>query len=344
MEFFLVKKKANLYSGQIIDVHAHVYPKNYLKELEKRTEYPTIEIDSSTGIGSIKFSETVSSPFSNSFHDLEYRIKEMDHYKISTQLLSAINPWTDSFPTAELAVRFSRLINDEIASIVSKYKSSNRFIGLATLPLLSPVEAAKELERAIDELGLVGAILGTNVLGTYPSDERFLPVFEMAQKKRCLLFLHPTVPLGADKLKENGFIRSLGYVFDSTLCLVKMAYSGLLDKCPNLKILSAHLSGTFPYVRGRVDAAWRNFANSKGNLSEPPSEKIKRVLYADTISYNTMALKLAADFIGIERLMFGTDFPFDWGIEPARKSVEEAFADADLRKIYSDNFHECTRA
>jgi aminocarboxymuconate-semialdehyde decarboxylase len=327
-----------MYSGHIVDVHAHIYPRNYLKELEKRTEYPTVEIDSSTGRGSIRFSETARSPFSNSFHDLEYRVKEMDHFQVSTQLLSAINPWTDSFPSAELAVRFSKLINDEISSIVSKYKDSSRFIGLATLPLLSPREAAIELERSIDELGLVGAILGTNVSGTYLSDERFLPVFEVAEKRKCLLFLHPTVPLGAERLRENGLIRSLGYVFDSTLCLVKMAYSGLFDKFTTLKILSAHLSGTFPYVQGRVDTAWRNFEDAKGKLAEPPSEKIKRVLYADTISYNTRALRLAAEFLGVDRLLFGTDFPFEWGVETARKSVEEAFEDWEQKLVYSENF------
>lgn len=328
-----------MYSGPIIDVHAHIYPRNYLKELEKRTEYPVIEIDSATGRGFIKFSDTIRNPFSNSFHDLDYRVREMDHFQVTTQLLSAINPWTDLFPSASLAVRFSRLINDEIASIVSKYKNSNRFIGLATLPLLSPGDAAFELERSIDELGLVGAILGTNVSGTYLSDERFLPVFEVAQKKRCLLFLHPTVPLGADRLRENGLVRSLGYVFDSTLCLVKMAYSGLFDRFPNLKILSAHLSGAFPYVQGRIDTSWRNFGDAKGKINEPPSEKIKRVLYADTISYSKGALRLAADFLGVERLMFGTDFPFEWGIESARKSVDEAFADWEQKLVYSENFH-----
>jgi predicted TIM-barrel fold metal-dependent hydrolase len=337
-------KKSNLYSGNIIDVHAHIYPSKYLKELEKRKEFPTIEMDSAPGRGYIRFSETIRAPFSNSFHDLDARIKEMDHFQVTTQLLSAINPWTDSFPSVALAVSFSRLINNEIASIVSKYKNSNRFIGLATLPLLSPTDAAKELERSIDELGLVGAILGTNVSGTYISDDRFLPIFEVAQKKKCLLFLHPTVPLGAERLRENGLIRSLGYVFDSTLCLVKMAYSGLFDKFPNLKILSAHLSGTLPFVQGRVDTAWRNFEESKGKLSEPPSEKIKRVLYADTISYNAKALRLAAEFLGIERLMFGTDFPFEWGMDSARNSVDGAFEDWEQKLVYSENYHACQKS
>lgn len=328
-----------MYSGEIIDVHAHIYPKNYLKELERRSEYPKAEVDPTTGRGFIHFSNAIRSNFATSFHDLEYRIKEMNHFQITTHLLSAINPWTDLFPSAQLAIHFSKMINDEISSIVSKYEKDKRFIGLATLPLLSAKDAAAELERSIDELGLAGAILGTNVSGVYLSDDRFLPVFEMAQKKRCLLFIHPTVPLGADRLKENGLIRSLGYLFDSTLCLVKMAYSGLFDKYPNLKILSAHSSGTFPYVRGRVDTAWRNFEDSKGNITELPSEKIKRVLFADTISYNTGALRLASDSIGIERLMFGSDFPFEWGIDNARQSVEQTFQDWELKRVYSENFH-----
>jgi aminocarboxymuconate-semialdehyde decarboxylase len=326
-----------LYSGKIIDVHAHIYPKNYLKELEKRTEYPLVKFYSSNS-GIIHYSESARNSFNENFHDLEYRITEMDKFKITTQLLSAINPWTDAYPSPDLAIRFSKLINEEISAAVTKYQKEKRFLGLATLPLLSPKDAAIELHRAVDELGLSGAILGTNVSGTYLSDERFFPVFEVAQRKKCLLFIHPTVPLGADKLKENGLVRSLGYAFDSTLCLVKMAYGGVFDKYPNLRILSAHLSGTYPYVEGRVDTAWKNFKDSRGNLSEPPSEKIRKVLYADTISYNRYALKLAREFIGLDRLMFGSDFPFEWGIKEARESVEEAFDPNELRAIYSENF------
>ena len=268
----------------------------------------------------------------------------MDRFKVTTQLLSAINPWTDAFPSPELAIRFSKLINDEISSIVTKYRNERRFLGLAALPLLSPVDAAKELERAVDELGLLGAILGTNVNGTYLSDEQFFKVFEVAQKKRCILFIHPTVSLGADKLRGDGLLRSLGYVFDSTVNLVKMAYAGVFDRYPELKILSAHLSGTFPYIQGRIDTAWKNFEEARGTLSEPPSKKIRKVLYADTISYSKGALRLASDLIGVDRLMFGTDFPFEWGIEEARKSAEDAFDERQLRLIYTENFERVTKS
>ena len=326
-----------MYSGNIVDVHAHIYPKKYLKELEGRTEYPILEVDQS-GRGSILFSESVRGPLGVSFHDIDLRIKEMNSFNITTQLLSTVNPWTDAFPSKELAVKFSKLINDEISSIVSQYKNENRFVGLATLPLMSPNDAADELRRAIDELGLMGAVMGTNISGIYLSDPQFLPIWKVAQEKRCLLFLHPAVPLGADRLKELGLIRSLGYVFDSTVCLVKMAYAGIFDKYPELKILSSHLAGTFPYVQGRVDTAWKQFKESKGSLSEPPSNKIRKVLYADTISYSESALRLASEFIGIERLMFGTDFPFEWGMDNARNSLEEAFEEQELNMIYTENF------
>lgn len=267
----------------------------------------------------------------------------MNSYNVTTQLLSTVGPWTDAFPSKELAIKFSKLLNDEISSIVSKYKNENRFVGLATLPFVSPNDAADELRRAVDELGLMGAIMGTNVSGTYLSDPKFLPIWKVANEKKCLLLLHPTVPLGADKLKELGLIRSLGYVFDSTVCLVKMAYAGIFDKYPELKILSSHLAGTLPYVQGRVDTAWKQFPESKGSLSEPPSNKIRKVLYADTIAYSKSALRLAAEFIGIDRLMFGTDFPFEWGIDNARNSVEEAFDERELKMIYSENFEQIAK-
>jgi predicted TIM-barrel fold metal-dependent hydrolase len=178
------------------------------------------------------------------------------------------------------------------------------------------------------------------VKGTYLSDEKFLPIFDVASKKKCLLFLHPTAPLGADKLDEHGLIRSVGYTFETTVCLVKMAYSGLFDKFPNLKLLSAHLAGAIPYLQGRIDTAWKNFKDSKGKLNEPPTMKIRRVLFADTISYSTTALNLAIAFMGIDRLFFGTDYPFDWGIKDARDSIESTFdgRGEEMQKVYGENF------
>ncbi|MDG6907791.1 MAG: amidohydrolase family protein, partial [Nitrososphaerota archaeon] len=223
-----------MFNGKITDVHAHLYTKNFLKELATRTSYPILR-QASDGSNIVQFNEKQSNKVPNSFVDLEFRIRQMDKYGVTTQLLSATNPWTDSFPTAELALIFSKMINNEISEIVSG--SNGRFFGLATLPLLSPKDAAEELARSIDELGLCGAILGTNVGGTHLSDPSFDPVFQVASKKRAILFLHPTSPLGGDKLKDYGFVRSIGYTFETTACILKMAYAGIFDKYPSLKVL-----------------------------------------------------------------------------------------------------------
>lgn len=325
-----------LLNDEIIDVHSHVYTKGFLRELEKRTEFPMLRSDSA-GRKFIHFRQGASNPVLERFVDIEHRLAQMKLHGISAQVISGTNPWTDSFPSGELASTFSKLANDEISAIVNK--SQGRFLGLATLPLLSPYEAARELERAVDELGLCGAIIGTNVAGSYVSEERFLPIFDVASRKRCLIFLHPTNPLGSESLRENGMTRSIGFTFETTTCLVKMAYSGLFDKFPKLKILSAHLAGTLPYLQGRLETAWRNFSDSKGKLDEAPATKIRKAVYADTISYNASAIRLASEFFGIERLLFGTDYPFEWGIKEARESVEATFRKAvDLRSVYSDNF------
>ena len=325
-----------MYGDKIIDVHSHVYTKGFLRELEKRTEFPMLRSDSA-GHRVIHFRQGVSNPVPESFFDIDHRLAQMKLHGVSTQVISGTNPWTDSFPSGELASTFSKLANDDISTIVAE--SKGRFFGLATLPLLSPDEAARELERAVDELGLCGAIIGTNVAGAYVSEEKFHPIFDVASRKRCLIFLHPTNPLGAESLKENGMSRSIGFAFETTACLVKMAYSGIFDKFPNLKILAAHLAGTLPYLQGRIETAWRNFSDSKGKLNEPPSAKIRKAVYADTISYNPSVIRLASEFFGIEKLLFGTDYPFDWGVKEARESVEATFKKAaELQSIYSDNF------
>jgi aminocarboxymuconate-semialdehyde decarboxylase len=171
------------------------------------------------------------------------------------------------------------------------------------------------------------------------SDEKFFPVFEAASsKKKCIVFLHPAAPLGAEQMREHGFVRSLGYPFETTACLAKMAYAGIFDRFPSLKILSAHLGGAFPYLSGRIDTAWSNFEDSKGDLRDFPSRKIRNSLIVDTISYNSEALRFAAEFLGIDRLVFGTDYPFPWGIKDAKESVEKTFNEDELEKVYSENY------
>jgi aminocarboxymuconate-semialdehyde decarboxylase len=342
------KKEKKGGKKSIVDVHSHVFMKKFLKELEGRSQYPILRRTGRTRRKEggakgealvIQFNErTFSNPISESFFDFEKREKELSSFGIEVQVLSGTNPWVDAFPNADLALKFSKIHNDELSEIVEK--SKGRFVGLATLPLLSPEYAAEELERSIEDLGLSGAIIGTNVKGRYISEKEFAPVFEKASKlgRNCFLFLHPSTPLGSESLKEFGLVRSLGYPFETTTCLVKMAYSGILDRFQDLKVLSAHLAGALPYLSGRVDAAWSNFLDSKGSLNESPIAKIKRVLYADTISYSGLSLRMASEFLGIERLLFGTDYPFEWGVDPAMKSVEKAFCEDELLKIYSENF------
>ncbi len=325
-----------LFTEKVIDVHAHIYTKKFLKELASRTNYPLVNT-SADGSRVIQFNEKLTHKVPDSFVDLDFRLKEMDRFGVTTQLVSATNPWTDVFPTIDLALRCSRMINEEISTIARD--SKGRFLGLATLPLLSPEDAAEELVRAVDELGLCGAIIGTNVGGTHLSDPKFDLVFEAAARKRAVVFLHPTAPLGGDKLKDYGFVRSIGYTFETTTCVLKMAYAGLFEKYPSLRILTAHLGGNLPYLRGRIDTAWKKFPESKGNLSEPPTKKIRSALYADSISYDDGALRLGTEFFGMDRIMFGTDFPFEWGIKEARDSLESAIEDKEqLRAIYHENF------
>ena len=117
-----------MYGDKIIDVHSHVYTKGFLRELEKRTEFPMLRSDSA-GHRVIHFRQGVSNPVPESFFDIDHRLAQMKLHGVSTQVISGTNPWTDSFPSGELASTFSKLANDDISTIVAESKPS-AIIGL----------------------------------------------------------------------------------------------------------------------------------------------------------------------------------------------------------------------
>lgn len=121
----------------------------------------------------------------------EGRIAAMDAAGIDVQILSHTVPGPETLAPAA-AVELARQANDAVAEAVAKY--SGRFLGFATLPMRNPAAAAEELERVVRDHGFVGALINGHVNGRYLDDSFFWPVFEIAEKLRVPIYLHPTIP------------------------------------------------------------------------------------------------------------------------------------------------------
>jgi len=298
----------------IIDFHSHFYPKAYLDELKTGKGYASVERDPQ---GRLLVHYTGDYNIIVGSHtNLEDRLNAMDKHGIDIQVLTLTTPGVER-EEPKRGVRLAQLANDEFGQIAEKHP--DRFTALATLPLQEPGTAVAELERAVEELGLRGAILLSNVNGEPLDSDQFLPIYEKAAKLDVPLFIHPTSPINYAAMDRYRLIPILGFGVDTSLALLRLVFRGILEKLPQLKLVASHLGGVFPYLRGRIDAGFQAYPECKTNISKTPSHYLRKV-WMDSICYESNVLASTYAFSGSDKIMLGTDFPHQ--IADMKKAVK----------------------
>ena len=317
----------------IIDFHNHFYPKAYIDELKRVKGYASVSKDEE-GRFRIQYAgdyNIIVGPHLN----LEDRIKAMQKYGIDLQVLTLTTPSVER-EAPKRGIRLAQLANDEFGDIVQK--QPDRFAALAALPLQCPEAAVTELERAVRECGLSGATLMSNA-NNYPLDsEKLMPVYEKAASLDVPLFIHPTSPLNHTAMEDYRLIPILGFGVDTTLAVLRLVFSGVMKRVPNLKLVASHLGGVFPYLRGRIAIGFNAYPECRTKISEPPSEYLKKV-WIDSICYDQDILMSSYNYSGAEKILLGTDFPHQ--ISDMERAVERIrrleIAEEDQRMILGEN-------
>ena len=212
-----------------------------------------------------------------------------------------------------LAVTLARQINDAFAKVVRKKKG--RFTALATLPLNDPAESVKELERAMKNLGLPGAMVFSNVNHVSLADKAFAPLWKKADELGAVIYIHPTDPAGVDAMLDFWLMPLVGFLMDTTLAAARLVFSGVVDRHPRIRWVLTHMGGATPYLAERFDRGYRAFAECRQNISKPPTEYL-RDFYYDTVNFNPEAVKFAISFAGVDRILAGSDYPHQIGSIP----------------------------
>ncbi|MBI2360670.1 MAG: amidohydrolase family protein [Deltaproteobacteria bacterium] len=316
-----------------IDFHAHLYPEEYLKKLEASKGDVRIERNEK-GERIILSMGAKAGPVTEDFFDIEVRLDRIKKNSIDMQVLSTPHPGVDRFSPDESA-EMSRIINDGLAKVVKKYPK--HFQALAMLPLIDTRLALKELDRAVLDLGLKGMCMLTNVAGKTSDSDFLLPVYERAQSLGIPIFIHPTTPLGAQVMQEWRLAVILGFEFDIMLSATRLAYSGILERLPELHFVISHLGAGLPFVIGRIDRGYDD-PTCGIKTKKPPSEYLKE-LYCDTVSFYQPALMMAYRFYGAQRMVLGSDFPLLIGDLPGAVPSIEAMdiSTEDKEKILGGN-------
>ncbi len=317
----------------IIDWHNHFYPDPYLQGLAKESTYAKVEIDQQDRL--LVHYEGDYNIVVGPHIDIEERLKGMDKAGIDIHVLTLTTPSVER-ETPETGKKLAMLANDGYRDIIEKYP--DRFTALAALPLQDPVAAAEELERSITELGLRGGTLMSNINGKPLDSKDLSPVFDMAVKHDVPLYIHPTSPINSKAMEDYRLVPILGFGVDTSLAVLRLVFSGTLEKYPKLKLVASHLGGVYPYLRGRIDTGYNAYPECKENISKPPSHYLKRV-YTDSIIYDNDVLMSTLAFNGPEMLVLGSDDPHQIGdIEHAVSRINQLeISDHDKQLILGEN-------
>jgi aminocarboxymuconate-semialdehyde decarboxylase len=254
---------------------------------------------------------------------------------VDKQVLTFTSPGTH-IETPERAVRFAAMVNDALAEIVATRRA--RFTALATLALNDPRASVAELRRAAVDLHLPGAMLFSNVNGVALADERYWPLYEVANELGLVLYIHPIDPVGVEAMTEYWLMPLVGFLFDTTLAAARLVFTGIPDRFPRIRWVLGHLGGAIPYLGERLDRGFHAFKECRQHIDRPPTEILKRFYY-DTVNFDTKALRLAIEFAGPDHILAGSDYPHQIGsLKLMRESIAALqISEEDRAAIYGGN-------
>lgn len=263
------------------------------------------------------------------------RLRDLDAMGIDVQV--ALPPPPQCYYTVplEIAVKSAQILNDGIAEYCAK--KPDRFVGFATVPMPDGNEAAKELERAMKTLKFKGVQILTNVAGKELSDPAFAPFWKKAEELNAFVVIHPNGFTEAKRFSRFYFNNVIGNPLETTIALHYLIFDGVLERHPNLKILAVHGGGYLGGYWGRIDHAWGARSDCH-TTPKPPTHYLRKNIYLDTVVFTHDQLVSLVKTFGADRIVLGTDYPFDMAdYDPVEHVVTSGFDASTTAAICGGN-------
>ena len=292
-----------------IDVHSHFFAPALWKKLEEVVGAPH---PAST------FSKVKESGHHMQRFDEGQRLELMDQFGLEKSVFSfpsmpVYMGASEEVKKAGKRKQMTQELNDYFAKV--RHKNPQRLLFFADVPLSVDVAfSCRELHRAIEDLGLQGVAIPTNIAGKRPSEPEFEEFFIEADKMGVPIFVHPQNAYGRDQMEKFMLTPMIGYPAETSLTAAHMILDGFMEKHRNLKIILCHLGGFIPYIHRRLNT-FTEASNvdpelsGKANLNKQPSKYLEHFYY-DTAVGNPEALELCLKVIGPDQILFGTDHPY----------------------------------
>jgi predicted TIM-barrel fold metal-dependent hydrolase len=319
-----------------IDAFAHILPRPYLDRLERQLERT---MDPSR----LAYYREGVFTFDPVLTDLDARWRTIEPHGDYAQVLVLAVPPLEEVGPQDIAAEFARIANDEMAELVRRFP--DRFVGFAAaLPLSDVEEALRELDRAITQLGALGAQMYTNVLGAPLDDPRFEPLFTRLEEAGRAVWLHPTrsaawADYPTETASDYGLWWSLGWPYETAAALARLVYSGHMERHPRQLVIAHHGGGMTPHFSARL-AMGPGYRQVKDTLPLPPLDYFRR-FHVDTALFGAPhAVRCVLEFFGPQHVFFGTDMPLGLAnaVEATMADIDAAgLSDEDRAAVYAGN-------
>jgi len=242
--------------------------------------------------------------------NIEARIADMDGMGVHMMLLTPSPP--NGFYRASEAVagEVARATNEEVAKIARDH--ADRFMACGNVALQHVESSCAELSRGMQELGLKGMRISTNIARAELGDRRFDPFWASAERHDALIMLHPQGFTEPERLEPYFMTNAVGQPLETALALSQMIFSGVFERFPKLKLCAAHGGGYFPFYLGRFEQAYRERKECRQHISKSPAEFVRHIWF-DTVVFRPDAIGYLASVVGADRVMMGSDSPYDMG-------------------------------
>ena len=312
-----------------IDIHAHYFPQAYFDLFNSEGQRYNTEFRMTERGFFFKTPIESNGPLPAKFIDLKQHLADMDAQGVAVQALSLTGPmvyWADG----EFSHKLASTWND--AAVAAHQANPDRFVVLATLPMLDPDRAVDELNRVSKLPGVRGVYMGTNIEGRDLDDPLFEPIFTRIEALALPVFLHPlAADLGGKRLQPYSFTNMVAFPLDTTVAACHLIFGGVLDRHPNLVIVLPHAGGVLPNLIGRLDHGWNVIPAAK-HCAQIPSAYLHRFMY-DTIVHSKPTMEFIISQVGVERIMLGSDYCFPVGYDRPVENVEELHLSPEQRKM-----------
>lgn len=290
-----------------VDLHCHIHtpPADDLAKTERKADPLARYGNKRTAEHQAKLRATLDRKLTS----IEQRVADMDRMGIDVQAISTSPLQYYYGVDAELGRTIARTINERLAEISATHP--DRFAPLGTAPMQEPRLAVAELERCM-KLGFRGMEIGTNVNGVEIADRRYEAFWKKAEALNAVIFLHPIGFTDPSRLTQHFLTNVIGNPLDTTVALAHIVFGGVLERYPKLKIVAAHGGGYMGHYPARMDHAYRVRPECHDHIRRPPSYYMKKIYY-DTMVFDEKQLEHLVNLWGANRVVIGTDYPYDMG-------------------------------